>query len=98
MSTSPALARATLLGNFLRFMEWLNDPGKWNPCRCATAVAYTARSDERVVACRELPLGRADLPARQSANRSTARAFSHQAPASWPLGHNARLEFHLRPS
>ena len=53
-------------------------------------------ADRRLVARRELPLGRADLPARQPAAARAAAARARQAAAARPLGHDAGAEPRLR--
>ncbi|MGY4434739.1 hypothetical protein ACVWWO_007216 [Bradyrhizobium sp. F1.13.1] len=56
------------------------------------------RSARPLLARRELSLRRADLPARQSAAARAVTARAHQAAFARPLGHDARVELHLRPS
>ena len=51
----------------------------------------------RLLARRQLPVGRPDLPARQSAAARAAQARAHQAAAARPLGHVAGPEHALRP-
>ena len=51
----------------------------------------------RVLARGELPLGRADLPARQPAAARAAPRGARQAAPARPLGHDAGPEPHLRP-
>ena len=51
----------------------------------------------RLLAGRELPVGRADLPARQPAAARAAAARARQAAPARPLGHDARPELRLRP-
>ena len=48
------------------------------------------RAARRLVARRELPLGRPDLPARQPAPARAARGRARQAAVARPLGHDAR--------
>ena len=45
----------------------------------------------------QLPVGRADLPARQPAAARAAGARARQAAAARPLGHDPGPELHLRP-
>ena len=52
---------------------------------------------DRVVAGRQLPVGRPDLPARQPAAARAAAAGARQAAAARPLGHDAGPEPPLRP-
>ena len=56
-----------------------------------------AARDRRLLARGQLPLGRADLPARQPAAARAAAARAHQAAPARPLGHDARAQLHLRP-
>ncbi len=63
-----------------------------------TAVAGGAPARRRLLARRELPLGRAGLPARQPAPARAAPARAHQAAAPRPLRHDAGPEPRLRPS
>ena len=58
----------------------------------------TAAQDGRLLARRELSVGRPDLSLRQSAAEEAAQAGAHQAAPARPLGHDARAELHLRPS
>ena len=55
-----------------------------------------ARPDRRVLARRQLPLGRPDLPARQPAAARAAAARARQAAAARALGHDARAQLRLR--
>ena len=55
-----------------------------------------APAPRRVLARRQLPLRRADLPARQPAAARAARARARQAAAAGPLGHDAGPELPLR--
>ncbi len=56
------------------------------------------RPRRRLVARRQLPVRRPDLPAGQPAAARAAVARPRQAPPARPLGHDARPEPHLRPS
>ena len=67
------------------------------PGRGGTTLAGRAPQDRRLLAGRQLPLGRADLPARQPAPEGAAQARAHQAAAARPLGHVAGPEHALRP-
>ena len=55
-------------------------------------------ASRRVLARRQLPVGRADLSARQSAADAAAGDRARQAAPARPLGHDARAELHLRAS
>ena len=55
-----------------------------------------ARADRHLVAHRELPRGRPDLPPRQSAAPRTAPRRAHQAAAARSLGHDAWAQPPLR--
>ena len=57
----------------------------------------TARQDRRLLARRQLSVGRPDLSLRQPAAEAAADARGRQAHAARPLGHDARPELHLRP-
>ena len=57
-----------------------------------------AAADRRLVAGRQLPVGRPDLPARQPAAARAAAPRAHQAAPARALGHHARPELRLRPS
>ena len=50
-----------------------------------------------LVARRQLPVGRADLPAEQPPAAHAAVARRRQAASARALGHHARAELHLRP-
>ncbi len=54
------------------------------------------RQGAPVLAGRQLPDGRADLPARQSAPWRAPPAGAHQAPAARPLGHVAGAQLRVR--
>ena len=55
------------------------------------------RAHRRLLARRELPVGRPDLSARQSAAARAAARWQHVKPrAARTLGHDARAELHLR--
>ena len=54
-------------------------------------------ADRRLLARRQLPVGRPDLSVRQSAPQGAARERAHQAAPARPLGHDAGPELHLRP-
>ncbi len=56
-----------------------------------------AAADRRLVAGRELPLGRADLPDGQPAAPGAAAAGAREAAAARALGHHARAQLRLRP-
>ena len=60
------------------------------------SVRRRARGHEHVVARGELPVGRADLPARQSPAPRAAPPRAHQASVARPLGHDSRAELPLR--
>ena len=78
------------------FHEELDDgeaPGYAPGLRSPERRAPQAR---RAVARLELPLRRADLPARQPAAAQAARARAHQAAAARALGHDAGAELPLR--
>ena len=64
----------------------------------ARAVGQGTGPDRRVLASRQLPFGRPDLPLRQPAAEEAADQGAHQAAAARPLGNDARPELHLRPS
>ena len=53
--------------------------------------------DRRLLARRQLPVGRPDLPARQSAPARAACPRARQAAPARPLGNDAGPELHLRP-
>ena len=55
----------------------------------------TPAADGRVLASRQLPLGRADLPLRQSAPEATAGTGARKAARGRALGHDAGPELHL---
>jgi hypothetical protein len=57
-----------------------------------------ALASRRILARRELPVGRTDLPARQPAAARAVAARAHQAKVAGTLGHDARADLHLRPS
>ena len=61
------------------------------------ALRRGAAQDGRLLAGLELPVGRPDLSARQSAPETAAQARAHQAAALGPLGHVAGPEHALRP-
>ena len=61
------------------------------------ARSRRAAPDRRLLARRELPLGRPDLPARQPAPARAARAGARQAAPARPLGDDARPQLRLRP-
>ena len=63
------------------------------PPRCPGSLGH-----RRVLASRQLLLGRSDLPAGQSTSRRTAAARAHQTPPARTLRHHARAESDLRPS
>src|SRR4051794_12791850 len=63
----------------------------------SAAGAGRGAQARRLLAGLQLPLGRADLPARQPAAEGAAAAGAHQAPTARPLGHVAGLEHALRP-
>ena len=52
--------------------------------------------DERLLARRQLPVGRADLSLRQSAAEGAADAVAREAAGGRALGHDAGSELHLR--
>src|SRR6266550_1535816 len=60
------------------------------------AHSGTVAQAGRLLACGELPLGRADLSLRQSAAEAAAQARAHQTAPARPLGHDAGIELHLR--
>ena len=60
-------------------------------------AADELRAPERLVARRQLPVGRPDLPARQPAPARAAAHRARQAAPAGPLGHDARAELRLRP-
>src|SRR5690606_35538835 len=62
-------------------------------CERATLEAHGC-----VLARRELPLGRADLPDGEPAAQGAAAAGTREAAAARALGHDAGAEFRLRPS
>ncbi len=64
--------------------------------RGSSALRRGAASDRRLLARRELPLGGADLPARQPPPARAAAPRARQAPPARPLGHDARAQPHLR--
>ena len=59
-------------------------------------AADELRAHRRLLARGELPLGRADLPARQPAAARAAAPRARQAAAARPLGHHAGAELRLR--
>ena len=59
-------------------------------------IGRTAQNG-RLLARRQLSVGRPDLPLRQSAAHGAAHARAHQAAAARPLGHHAGAELHLCP-
>ena len=61
-----------------------------------TARGRRVAADRRLVARRELPLRRPDLPARQSAAARAAGRRARQAAPARPLGHDAGAQSHLR--
>ena len=63
----------------------------------AQPLSRTAAKNGRLLAGRQLSVGRPDLSVRQSAAERAAEAGTHQAAAAGPLGHHAGAEFHLRP-
>ena len=74
--------------------EAARNPGDPN---ARSSVARSASEDARLLARGELPVGRADLSAGQSAARIAAHARAHQAASAGPLGHDAGIELSLRP-
>ena len=60
------------------------------------AWAGTTAQDGRLLARRQLPVGRPDLSLRQSAAEAAAGARGREAHAAGPLGHDPRAELHLR--
>ena len=62
-----------------------------------SAGRHRAPPPRRVVARRQLPHRRPDLPAGQPAAARAAATRAHQAPAARPLGHLARAQPPLRP-
>ena len=60
------------------------------------ACATRTRADRRLLARRQLPVGRPDLSLRQSAAARAADQGTHQAAAARPLGHDAGPQLHLR--
>ena len=60
------------------------------------ACATRTRADRRLLARRQLPVGRSDLSVRQPAAAQAADQGTHQAAAARPLGHDARPQLHLR--
>ncbi len=58
---------------------------------------HRAPPPRHVVARRQLPHGRPDLPARQPAAARAAAARAREAPAARPLGHVARAQLPVRP-
>ncbi len=63
----------------------------------ASGVRGRPRADRPLLAGRQLPVGRADLPPRQPAAPGPARGRARQAAAARPLGHHAGTEPALRP-
>ena len=66
--------------------------------RRGPALAGPAPQDGRLLARRQLPVGRPDLPLRQPAPARAAQARARQAAAAGPLGDHAGAELRLRPS
>src|SRR4051812_4176285 len=56
----------------------------------------TAAEDGRLLAGGELFVRRPDIPDAKSAVEAAAEAGGHQAPVARALGHDPRIEFHLR--
>src|SRR6476620_2968783 len=56
----------------------------------------TAAADRRILARRELPVSRPDLPARQPAAAQAVDTGRRETDAARALGHDAGTEFHLR--
>src|SRR5947209_4034124 len=52
-------------------------------------------ADAALLECSQLPLGWADLPARQPIITRAVEAGACEAPAAGTLGHNAGSQFHL---
>ena len=71
--------------------------GRRCEARPGTPLPDRAGADRRLLAGRQLPLGRPDLPARQPAPARAAPRRAHQAAAARPLGHDAGPQPHLRP-
>ena len=61
-----------------------------------SSFTRTAAQDGRLLARRQLPVGRADLSLRQPAAEAAAGAGRREAHAAGPLGHDPRAELHLR--
>jgi hypothetical protein len=57
--------------------------------------AGTAAQDGRLLACRQLSVGRTDLSLRQSAAKATTQTFRREAAGGRALGHDAGTEFYL---
>ncbi len=62
-----------------------------------SGVASRVAAHGRLLAGRELPVGRADLPIRQSAAAGAVDARACQAAGGGALGYDAGSELHLRP-
>jgi hypothetical protein len=60
-------------------------------------VTRSPPENARLLARGELPLGRADLSARQSSARIPAEARTYQTPFAGALGHDTGIELSLRP-
>ena len=67
------------------------------PVRTGPLAAELLAADAALLAGRQLPDRRPDLPAGQPAAARAAAAGAHQAAPARPLGHLARPELHLRP-
>ena len=83
------LATPSILGGGFIVLEPPNDQ---HP------VGRSPGKDGRLLARRQLPVGRADLPARQPAARRAARAASTSSRACSAIGARPRAELHLRAS
>ena len=72
------------------------EPTTWRRGSRPAGRQHDAGTDRQVVASRQLPVGRADLPARQRAAARAAHAGPRQATPARPLGHDARPELPVR--
>jgi hypothetical protein len=62
---------------------------------CEYSHTRIAPQNERLLARRQLPVGRSNLSLRQSIVEASAETVGREAAGGWTLGHDAGPEFHL---
>src|SRR3954449_3356928 len=94
----PASRRVTRAKSIMRsaHRRWSG----WHAGNFAEALPKQPRTgpDRSVLERRELPIGRTNLFARQSAAARAASGKTYKAPPAGALGYHAGAEFYLRPS